>query len=227
MMSLIAGDVEYTHEEMMHKVTNNFKITLKSSVELVHLHRRKWVEARLYPYFTLLGQSLGSLLMAWEAINKIVPHVYIDSMGYSFTLPLFKWIGGCKVASYVHYPTISTDMLGVVSGGKESFNNRAFIKNSRILTYAKLLYYHLFACLYGLVGRASDVVMVNSSWTERHIRHLWKCDPSIVFPPCNTTEFQELALTGRNKFHIVSIGQIRPEKNHSFQLQIFKDFINR
>ena len=41
-----------------------------------------------------------------EALRKFVPDIYIDSMGYAFTLPLFKYFGGCKVAAYVHYPTI-------------------------------------------------------------------------------------------------------------------------
>ena len=31
----------------------------------------------------------------------------------------------------------------------------------------------LFAVMYGIVGRFADLVMVNSSWTERHINHLW------------------------------------------------------
>lgn len=50
----------------------------------------------------------------WEALAAFVPDLYVDSMGYAFTLPVFRYLGGCKVASYVHYPTVSTDMLSVV-----------------------------------------------------------------------------------------------------------------
>lgn len=50
----------------------------------------------------------------WEALVTFVPDLYVDSMGYAFTLPIFRYLGGCKVASYVHYPTVSTDMLSVV-----------------------------------------------------------------------------------------------------------------
>lgn len=39
-------------------------------------------------------------------------------MGYAFCLPLFKYLGGSKVSCYVHYPTISTDMLSVVQQQK-------------------------------------------------------------------------------------------------------------
>jgi len=42
----------------------------------------------------------------------------IDTMGYAFCLPLFKYLGGSKVSCYVHYPTISTDMLSVVQQQK-------------------------------------------------------------------------------------------------------------
>jgi alpha-1,2-mannosyltransferase len=34
------------------------------------------------------------------------PEVYIDSMGYAFTLPLFRYIGASRTGVYVHYPTI-------------------------------------------------------------------------------------------------------------------------
>lgn len=50
----------------------------------------------------------------WEALTAFVPDLYVDSMGYAFTLPIFRYLAGCKVASYVHYPTVSTDMLSVV-----------------------------------------------------------------------------------------------------------------
>ena len=40
--------------------------------------------------------------------------VYIDTMGYAFTAPLFRALGGARTAAYVHYPTISTDMLSAL-----------------------------------------------------------------------------------------------------------------
>ena len=55
---------------------------------------------------TLLGQSLGSVWLGYEALNTLVPDVYLDTMGYAFTFPLFKMLAGCKVGAYVHYPTI-------------------------------------------------------------------------------------------------------------------------
>lgn len=36
--------------------------------------------------------------------------VFVDTAGYAFTFPL-AMAAGARVACYVHYPTISTDML--------------------------------------------------------------------------------------------------------------------
>ena len=46
---------------------------------------------------------------------------------------------------------------------------------------------------------------------------------TIVFPPCNTDELQQLPLAGRART-IVSIAQFRPEKDHALQLRAFALF---
>ena len=199
-------------------------------MDFVFLNKRNWVEASPYPYFTLLCQSLGSLVLGWEAMNKFIPDIYIDSMGYAFTLPLFKYMAGCCVSCYVHYPTISTDMLARVSKRTTSYNNAGFISRSPVLSYAKLIYYRIFAFIYGLAGKCSQVIMVNSTWTHGHILDLWRA-PSrthIVYPPCDTREFLALPLTdkSRNTTHaIVSVAQFRPEKDHPLQLRAFHKFL--
>lgn len=71
--------------------------------------------------------------------------IFIDTTGYAFTLPLFKYIGGCKTACYVHYPTITIEMLKRVSARRETYNNRGIIARSPFLTGAKLTYYRIFA----------------------------------------------------------------------------------
>lgn len=71
--------------------------------------------------------------------------IFIDTTGYSFTLPLFKYIAGCKTGCYVHYPTITTEMLKRVSNRTTMYNNRSFIARSPFFTTGKLMYYRLFA----------------------------------------------------------------------------------
>lgn len=229
---VFTGDQDAKGSEILEKARTRFNISLPGPVEFVYLKKRRWVEAALYPFFTLLGQSFGSLVLGWEALTSYVPDIYIDTMGYAFTLPLFKFIGGCQVGCYVHYPTISTDMLELVGRKSSTYNNASFISNSRILSGIKLIYYHAFAFVYGLAGKCSDVVMVNSTWTYKHIVSIWK-NPSktvIVYPPCDTKSFQEIPikLHQENQQHnIISIAQFRPEKDHPLQIKAFAEFLNR
>ena len=151
-------------------------------------------------------------------------------MGYAFTLPLFKFFGGCKVACYVHYPTISTNMLQRVSQREATYNNASIVSNSTVLTSVKIIYYRIFAYLYGVAGSRSDMVMVNSTWTYRHIRTLWKVPEKtvIVYPPCDISEFTKIPLKSRKDNpvkSILSVAQFRPEKDHKLQLQSFQEFL--
>jgi len=166
-----------------------------------------------------------------EALIKFTPDYFIDTMGYSFTYSLFKIFAGSKIACYTHYPTISTDMLSMVSSSTSSFNNRPFIARSPLLTRIKLLYYRLFAMMYGFSGRFSDLIMVNSSWTRSHIQSVWNLSQEkvhLLFPPCDTSAFQALSLTSKEArgTMIISIAQFRPEKNHEMQLIAFRRFID-
>ncbi|NWU90311.1 ALG11 mannosyltransferase, partial [Upupa epops] len=220
------GDRDATAEEIVEGALRRFNIKLTYPVKFVFLEKRYLVEASLYPYFTLLGQSLGSVVLGWEALLKCTPDVYIDSMGYAFTLPLFKYLGGCRVGCYVHYPTISTDMLSVVRNQDTRFNNAAFISNSPLFSKFKLVYYYFFAFMYGLVGSCSDVVMVNSSWTLNHILALWRAGActSVVYPPCDVQTFLDIPLEEEKstaEHCIVSVSQFRPEKDHPLQIRAF------
>jgi alpha-1,2-mannosyltransferase len=165
-----------------------FGIALEHRVHFVHLRLRPLVEDKRYacadglrvsyhlryPRLTLLLQSLGSVLLGAEALLKLIPDVYFDTMGYAFTYPLFKLLGGCRVVAYVHYPTISSDMLGAVASNAVAFNNNAAISRSIVLTRLKLMfddcskcfthaqrYYRAFAWLYGVVGRRADLAIVS------------------------------------------------------------------
>ena len=60
-------------EQILRKAEKSFNIKLESGIEFIYLHKRKWVEAETYPYFTLLGQSLGSIWLGWEALNALQP----------------------------------------------------------------------------------------------------------------------------------------------------------
>ncbi|XP_038674091.1 GDP-Man:Man(3)GlcNAc(2)-PP-Dol alpha-1,2-mannosyltransferase isoform X1 [Scyliorhinus canicula] len=227
---IYTGDKNATDQEIIDGAYRRFNIKLLQPVQFIFLEKRYLVEAWLYPYFTLLGQSLGSVFLGWEALMKCVPDIFIDSMGYAYTLPLFKYLGGCQVGCYVHYPTISTDMLSVVRDRNPRFNNAAFISKNPLLSNLKLVYYYIFAWMYGFVGSCSDVIMVNSTWTLNHILALWKAGDrtNIVYPPCDVRTFLDIPLKDDRKkteHSIVSIGQFRPEKDHSLQIKAFYQFL--
>ncbi|XP_071524390.1 GDP-Man:Man(3)GlcNAc(2)-PP-Dol alpha-1,2-mannosyltransferase, partial [Panulirus ornatus] len=218
------GDTDATPQQILQKAEQRFNVILPQPVEFIFLRSRTLVEAKHYPFITLMMQSLGSVILAGEALSKFRPDICIDTMGYAFTYPVFRYIGGCVVCSYTHYPTISCDMLEQVANRVEAHNNRGFIARNVIFSTVKLGYYHLFAFMYALVGHCAHLIMVNSSWTYAHITALWKQTYSthIVYPPCDTEHFKSLPMipdSEKKMKTIVSIGQFRPEKDHSLQLK--------
>lgn len=112
------------------------------------------------------------------------------------------------------------------------FNNADYVTNSLLLSAFKVLYYCVFALLYGMAGSCSDLIMVNSSWTLDHILSLWRAPnrTSVVYPPCDVSAFLDIQLEddGDRKSHsIVSIGQFRPEKDHQLQIRAFKKVLDK
>eukprot|EP01100_Stratorugosa_tubuloviscum_P007662 TRINITY_DN3167_c1_g1_i1.p1 TRINITY_DN3167_c1_g1~~TRINITY_DN3167_c1_g1_i1.p1 ORF type:complete len:328 (+),score=95.87 TRINITY_DN3167_c1_g1_i1:598-1581(+) len=158
-------------------------------------------------------------------------------MGYSFVYPVFSLFGWCNVSCYVHYPTISSDMLSSVITGKHAVHNRRFSSN-KFLSWLKIIYYKLFAKTYGFFGSFSKIIMVNSKWTGNHIAEIWnkkiiqfdeisrtsKNTISIVYPPCNTLNLNQINIDNPRSLEIpiiISVAQFRPEKNHALQLRAF------
>ena len=221
---------------MVATVRNRFRIALQEhSLVFLYLSRRRFVLANTYPYFTLLGQSLGSLVLAYNAFQLLVPDIFIDTMGYAFAVALCKYLfPGVPTAAYVHYPTISTDMLESLDDttGQKGIHSGAGVGWKGT---GKKYYWLAFAWLYGWVGRQIDVVMCNSTWTQGHIRQLWKSKKAsstfatVVYPPCPVEELEvNIQLTPesekRRENIVLYIAQFRPEKNHSLILRAFAKF---
>lgn len=235
------GDHEVSKDQILAQVKKRFNIQLNpSTVTFLYLSKRHWVLSTTWPHFTLLGQSIGSMVLAWDAFSLLVPDIFIDTMGYAFALGLSKWLfPEVPTGAYVHYPTISTDMLeslnpnsdvgaqGVNAG--QGTGGRGFVKR---------LYWQLFAQLYSWVGSTVDVVMANSTWTCTHIKALWgplrgdkdKDHPiPAIYPPCAVQELEhevEVSKASEEKREkiLVYIAQFRPEKNHRLIVESFAKF---
>jgi alpha-1,2-mannosyltransferase len=213
-------------EEILKKTSKSFGIELKRKMEFVRLQRRRWVEAALYPSFTMLGQALGAVVLGLDALLQAdAPEYMFDSMGFAFAYPVFSMMGGCQVLSYTHYPVISTDMLERVLARRPSHNNSSAIAKSATLSFAKSSYYKLFAKMYGWVGRWSALTMVNSKWTQNHINAIWNCPEKthVVYPAVDTSSMKDFPLAGREPL-VISIAQFRPEKDHALQLCAYARF---
>ncbi|KAJ7963947.1 GDP-Man:Man(3)GlcNAc(2)-PP-Dol alpha-1,2-mannosyltransferase [Quillaja saponaria] len=223
------GDHDASPQSLMDRALDRFGVKLLYQPKVVHLCKRKWIEETTYPHFTMIGQSLGSVYLSWEALCKFTPLYYFDTSGYAFTYPLAR-VFGCKVICYTHYPTISLDMLSRVRQRSSSYNNDALIAKSVWLSRCKIIYYTLFSWMYGIVGSCAHLAMVNSSWTKAHIEQLWGIPDRIkrVYPPCDTSGLQALPLERSTETPIIiSVAQFRPEKAHTLQLEAFSIAMKR
>lgn len=218
------GDHDASPDSLTARAVDRFGVKLLRPPKAVHLWKRKWVEETTYPRFTMIGQSLGSMYLSWEALCKYTPLFYFDTSGYAFTYPVAR-IFGCKVLCYTHYPTISTDMLSRVRQRASTYNNKASISQSFWLSRCKIIYYTIFSWLYGFVGSCTHLAMVNSSWTKSHIEKLWRIPDRTkrVYPPCDTSGLQALPLERPvTAPTFISVAQFRPEKAHVLQLEAFE-----
>ncbi|KAK4189929.1 hypothetical protein QBC35DRAFT_116295 [Podospora australis] len=234
------GDHDVNKEAILARVENRFNIHLHPpTINFLYLSTRHWVLASTWPRFTLAGQSFGSLIMAWDAFSLLVPDVFIDTMGYAFALGLSKFLfPDVPTAAYVHYPTISTDMLESLDPtsavGAQGVNAGQGVG---IRGTAKKLYWQLFAKLYSRVGASADVVMTNSTWTMAHIQKLWgplrkasENPIAVVYPPVAVKELEQEvevseASEAKRENVLLYIAQFRPEKNHQLIIQAFAEFI--
>lgn len=143
---MYTGDNDATPKDILDKVEKVFNIHLdKDDITFVYLKCRSFVKPEHYRYFTLLCQSIGSMVLGMESLYRFPPNIYIETMGFAFTLPIFRYIGKCQVGCYVHYPTISMDMLRRVKQREYSHNNRSYVVKNPFLTWLKLIYYRIFA----------------------------------------------------------------------------------
>lgn len=220
---------------------NRFNIRLHPpTVVFIYLSTRHYVLSTTYPHFTLLGQSLGSLILAYDAFSLLVPDIFVDTMGYAFTLAFCKFLlPTIPTGAYVHYPTISTDMLGSLDAEVGKGLNAGAGKGFK--GALKRRYWRIFAWMYCWVGGTVDVVMTNSSWTQGHIQSLWgphrtkrhkESEIQVVFPPVAVEELElAIEINEQSESHrepaLLYVAQFRPEKNHALILRAFAEMLEK
>lgn len=178
--------------------------------------------------------------MAYDAFSLVVPDIFVDTMGYAFALGLCKLMfPKVPTGAYVHYPTISTDMLASLDSTAPSTHGVNAGQGAGTRGAAKKIYWEVFAKIYGWVGSSIDVVMTNSTWTQGHIRSLWggfraergvMSEIAVVYPPVAVEELEseiEISAASEKKRSktLLYIAQFRPEKNHTLILNSFAEFM--
>ncbi|KAK0099425.1 asparagine-linked glycosylation protein [Cadophora gregata] len=235
------GDHDVNKAAIIDRVKNRFNIALHPpTVTFLYLTTRSWVLASSWPHFTLAGQSIGSLVLAWDAFSLLTPDIFVDTMGYAFSLAFCKILfHDVPTGAYVHYPTISTDMLSSLDPTSTTGTQGVNAGKGRGAAGAgKKIYWELFAKLYSVVGTSIDEVMTNSSWTLAHINSLWgswrkeyrKSIPRVVYPPVAVEELEkeiEVSEASERKREnvLLYIAQFRPEKNHYLIVDAFAKFL--
>lgn len=236
------GEKSATKQDILKKCHARFGIPLHSPdlasrIHFLPLSNRILVSDRYWKRLTLLGQAYGSIRMAFEACNQLLPDMFIDTMGYAFAYPIVRLFDKrIPIGAYVHYPMISTDMLQRIKHRQAGHTNSSDVSRSRWRSQAKLVYYHLFAWAYSYALRTSNVLVANGTWTQNHLNSLilaCSATPShpryvqTVYPPCDTASLVCFELQGRSKMQLVSLAQFRPEKEHAVQVKLIKEIIDR
>ncbi|CAI8492397.1 unnamed protein product [Hanseniaspora opuntiae] len=167
-IAIYTGDVDIKPEDIIEKVKFKFGIDLDiKKICFIYLEGRHRVEGKSWPVLTLLLQAISSILLLKDAISKLPPDCFIDTMGYPFIYPVMKFLYDIPIVSYTHYPIIQKDML------------------SMNIPFLKRLYWLCLYSWYKFCGYSVDYSIVNSTWTKNHMDSIWKMiNNDIVYPPC-------------------------------------------
>ncbi len=236
-------DPPWTNErDLRLDAERRFDVSIPEKVRLVSLEEYKEYLSP-QPFLSLVMESWGTMKLARRALmatilnpkkqefDKDCEFVFCDTTGCAFTFAVVRWMcpPAIRILAYVHYPTISTDMM--MWEWQKNDSTASFKR--KIKTVIKLGYYYVFSVAYGLCGSLADLVMVNSTWTYNHIHSLWRFRSSrqseaqpiqIVYPPCRVPsnvddEASDNTDATMRENTIISIGQFRPEKDHKLQIE--------
>eukprot|EP01035_Chromulina_nebulosa_P020025 gene20025-26001_t len=153
-ITIYSGELSTSKYDILANVKCKFNIDLEAyhdNINICTIKSRFLLQSKWYPIATLICQSIASTIVGMECLLRFSPDIYIDTTGEAFIYPLAVLLGGCTVIPYVHYPTISTDMLNKIIEQRPSYNNNNIISSSRRITYLKQIYYRIFQQLYTFV----------------------------------------------------------------------------
>jgi len=229
-VTIYMKQTELTKKEILEKIKEQFNLDIKGNqINFIQLNLWKLTVAETYPVVRLLLQNIGAAITGFEALIKYQPDIFVETVGFGFINPIAKAFFRCHVVSYVHYPTISEDMVKRVANRVEDVTNSQTITTNPFLSSLKLLYYMISKKLYSSVGLYTDSVMTNSTWTYNHIKNLWDVPEktTIVYPPCDTSYLSTFDINNKRERQIMSLAQFRPEKAHHVQIEAYAKLLEK
>ncbi|KAL7678356.1 hypothetical protein ACOME3_004584 [Neoechinorhynchus agilis] len=199
--------------EVKTHINDQFGIKIECPIEIVRILTHGLLKAERYKFAAILGQSIGSMVAAAEGSFRISNvDALIDTAGYAFTYPIFRFLGGIHyIIAYVHYPTINDSI-------KRDHHSKL-----------KDTYYSGLSFVYKQCGRLCTFVVANSTWTKRHIENQWDRHAILIYPPCDGSPIQEEERNVERFIPpvIVSVAQFRQEKNLAMQIEIIDELFSR
>ncbi|KAK6458144.1 protein required for asparagine-linked oligosaccharide assembly [Scheffersomyces xylosifermentans] len=223
--------------QILRKAEDKFQIADLDSKRVVFIYLRRFgklIDGAYWKHFTLIGQLVGSMLLALEALSELSTDVWVDTIGLPGSYLPVTFILKLPILAYVHYPIIQNDMFNKLkykTFTKEEFSGFKFSVRD-ILETGKLAYWSLIYYFYVYLGSMVDIALANGTWTFNHINSIWSFNKALghkletLYPPCGTetlTKDTNFSAVRENK--LLYIAQFRPEKRHSLFIDDYNQFL--
>lgn len=217
--------------DIVNKAATKFNVVGLAEERIVFIYLTRfgrWIDASQWKHFTLVGQLLGSALLATEALWELSPDVWIDTMGLPGSYWPVSMLLHVPIMAYVHYPIIQEDMFNKLKVGRIS-EVVSVVWNPLLARDAfKFCYWSVLYTFYRYLGRCVDVIFANGTWTCNHLKRVWALDNvEVVYPPCSVEKLTEKRTSSPREETLLYIAQFRPEKRHLDILRGYRDFITQ
>lgn len=205
---------------------------LRDRIVFIHLpDKYQWlINGNSYKFLSIIGQAIGSIILVFLGFYQLTPDIFIDTIGIPFSYSFIFGLLDIPIISYIHYPTISKDMLNAA-------------KNlPGIYGIVKFTYWWILLKLYSINIMFVNIVLFNSTWTGENVKNAltnWvgnviDLDKSILYPPCVSYDDENFdkftiddILSLKRENYITYLAQFRPEKRHKLLINHYKEYLNK
>ena len=227
-VAIYTTNVDAEPLEILAKAEAKFNISGLDSRRIVFIYLRRFsklIDADYCNHFTLVGQLLGTMLLAFEALYQLSPDVWIDTQGLPGANLIAHSALHIPILNYVHYPILQKEMFAKLKFSKISDLTK-FSSVGDVKELAKFVYWLTLYYFYTYLGSLVSVALTNGTWTYTHLTEVWSfCQAiGVLYPPCGDFE-ERLDLNKVRDNKMLYIAQFRPEKRHTLILEQYAKFL--